>query len=101
MQYNSQIEQQVNTAGMSGGTGGSSADDRDAYFVEARVNSLLKKKRHRSVCSRECSKSVSTELQESWISYVMQGVVGPGGEPKPRKVLMSAEEFENYIEEYL
>ena len=35
MQYNSQIEQQVNTAGMSGGTGGSSADDRDAYFVEA------------------------------------------------------------------
>ncbi len=32
----SQIEQQVNTAGMSGGTGGSSADDRDAYFSGGR-----------------------------------------------------------------
>ena len=29
------------------------------------------------------------------------GVVGPEKGTKPRKVLMSAEEFENYIEEYL
>ena len=29
------------------------------------------------------------------------GVVGPEEGTKPRKVLMSAEEFENYIEEYL
>ena len=65
MQYNSQIEQQAPvvlrlTTGM--------------LILWRPVNSLLKKKRHRSVCSRECSKSVSTELQESWISYVMQGL---------------------------
>ena len=29
------------------------------------------------------------------------GVVGPEEGTKPRKVLMSMEEFENYVEEYL
>ena len=100
MQYNSQIEQQVNTAGMSGGTGGSSADDRDAYFVEAGKFIIEKEKASIGMLQR-MFKIGFNRAARIMDQLCDAGVVGPEEGTKPRKVLMSAEEFENYIEEYL
>ena len=100
MQYNSQIEQQVNTAGMSGGAGGSSADDRDAYFVEAGKFIIEKEKASIGMLQR-MFKIGFNRAARIMDQLCDAGVVGPEEGTKPRKVLMSAEEFENYIEEYL
>ena len=100
MQYNSQIEQQVNTAGMSGGTGGSSADDRDAYFVEAGKFIIEKEKASIGMLQR-MFKIGFNRAARIMDQLCDAGVVGPEEGTKPRKVLMSSEEFENYIEEYL
>ena len=100
MQYNSQIEQKVNTAGMSGGTGGSSADDRDAYFVEAGKFIIEKEKASIGMLQR-MFKIGFNRAARIMDQLCDAGVVGPEEGTKPRKVLMSAEEFENYIEEYL
>ena len=100
MQYNSQIEQQVNTAGMSGGTGGSSADDRDAYFVEAGKFIIEKEKASIGMLQR-MFKIGFNRAARIMDQLCDAGVVGPEEGTKPCKVLMSAEEFENYIEEYL
>ena len=100
MQYNSQIEQQVNTAGMSGGTGGSSAEDRDAYFVEAGKFIIEKEKASIGMLQR-MFKIGFNRAARIMDQLCDAGVVGPEEGTKPRKVLMSAEEFENYIEEYL
>ena len=96
MQYNSQIEQQVNTAGMSGGTGGSSADDRDAYFVEAGKFIIEKEKASIGMLQR-MFKIGFNRAARIMDQLCDAGVVGPEEGTKPRKVLMSAEEFENYI----
>ena len=54
------------------------------------VNLLLKKKRHRSVCFRECSKSDFNRAARIMDQLCDAGVVGPEEGTKPRKVLMSA-----------
>ena len=71
-QYNTQIEQQVNTVGMS--AGGTSSGMREMFISWMPVNLSLRKKRHRSVCSRECLRSDSTELPGLWTSCVMLGL---------------------------
>lgn len=67
VQYNQQIEQQVNspvTTGMSG-------DERDIHFEEA-GKFIIEKEKASLVCCRECLRLVSTERQESWISSATQ-----------------------------
>ena len=100
MQYNSQIEQQVNTAILSGGAGGSSSDDRDAYFVDAGKFIIEKEKASIGMLQR-MFKIGFNRAARIMDQLCDAGVVGPEEGTKPRKVLMSAEEFENYIEEYL
>lgn len=86
MQYNSQIEQQVNTAGMSGGTGGSSADDRDAYFVEAGKFIIEKEKASIGMLQR-MFKIGFNRAARIMDQLCDAGVVGPEEGTKPRKVL--------------
>ena len=47
---------------------------REMFISWMPVNLSLRKKRHRSVCSRECSRSDSTELPGLWTSCVMLGL---------------------------
>ncbi|MBU5481530.1 DNA translocase FtsK [Blautia sp. MSJ-19] len=98
-QYNSQIEQQVNTASAAGG-GASSGDDRDVYFVDAGKFIIEKEKASIGMLQR-MFKIGFNRAARIMDQLCDAGVVGPEEGTKPRKVLMSAEEFENYIEEYL
>ena len=99
-QYDSQVEQQVNTAGLSGGVGASSGDDRDVYFVDAGKFIIEKEKASIGMLQR-MFKIGFNRAARIMDQLCDAGVVGPEEGTKPRKVLMSAEEFENYIEEYL
>ena len=99
-QYDSQVEQQVNTAGLSGGAGAASGDDRDVYFVDAGKFIIEKEKASIGMLQR-MFKIGFNRAARIMDQLCDAGVVGPEEGTKPRKVLMSAEEFENYIEEYL
>ena len=68
VQYNQQIEQQVNspvTTGMSG-------DERDIHFEEAGKFIIEKEKASIGMLQRMFKNLVSTERQESWISSATQ-----------------------------
>lgn len=97
--YNAQIEQQVNTSSLSSGSA-SSGDDRDAYFVDAGKFIIEKEKASIGMLQR-MFKIGFNRAARIMDQLCDAGVVGPEEGTKPRKVLMSAEEFENYIEEYL
>ena len=67
--YNPQIEQQVNTISLSGGSSGGMMRMISTLWMQA--NSSLRKKELRSVCCRECSRSALTGQQGSWTSFLM------------------------------
>lgn len=98
VEYNTQIEQQVNTAILPGGASGS--DDRDVYFEEAGKFIIDKEKASIGMIQRmfkvgfNRAARIMDQLCEA-------GVVGPEEGTKPRKVLMTMEEFQNYIEEHV
>ncbi|MGI6071201.1 MAG: DNA translocase FtsK 4TM domain-containing protein [Blautia sp.] len=96
VEYNDEIEQKlkaVNTA-----AGGGVSDDRDAYFTDAGKFIIEKDKASIGMLQRmfkigfNRAARIMDQLSEA-------GVVGPEEGTKPRKVLMSMEEFENYVEE--
>lgn len=99
--YNSEIEEKVKSseASMGGGSGfTSSADDRDAYFMDAGRFIIEKEKGSIGMLQRNFkigfnrAARIMDQLEEA-------GVVGPEEGTKPRRVLMSMEEFEQYMEE--
>lgn len=96
--YDSSVEQQVNTSVLSGGHGGS--DERDTYFVEAGKFIIEKEKASIGMLQRmfkigfNRAARIMDQLAEA-------GVVGPEEGTKPRKVLMTMEEFEAYVDEYV
>ena len=96
--YNPQIEQQVNTISLSGGSSGGN-DENDIYFVDAGKFIIEKEKASIGMLQRmfkigfNRAARIMDQLSDA-------GVVGPEEGTKPRKVLMSMEEFENYIEEH-
>ncbi|MDO4275981.1 MAG: DNA translocase FtsK 4TM domain-containing protein [Eubacteriales bacterium] len=98
-EYNPQIEQQVNTASLSAG-GGSGAEERDIYFEEAGKFIIEKEKASIGMLQRmfkigfNRAARIMDQLSDA-------GVVGPEEGTKPRKVLMTMEEFQSYIEEVL
>lgn len=103
MEYSSTIEQQV--ADASSGSGGSSsdggaADDKDVYFADAARLLMDKEKASVSMLQRyfkigfNRAARIMDQLEEA-------GVVGPEEGTKPRKILMSPEEFAQYEEEVL
>lgn len=101
--YNEDIEKHVNTTSVSGASGSAPSggeDSRDVYFTEAGKFIIEKDKASIGMLQRmfkigfNRAARIMDQLAEA-------GVVGEEEGTKPRKVLMSMEEFEQYIEEYV
>ena len=101
VQYNEEITNHVNSTSVAAGgaaSGNSGADDRDAYFVDAGKFIIEKDKASIGMLQRvfkigfNRAARIMDQLAEA-------GVVGEEEGTKPRKVLMSMEQFEQYIEE--
>jgi len=100
--YSEEITNHLNNAGA--GIGGASAvnaaDERDLYFVDAGKFVIEKDKASIGMLQRvfkigfNRAARIMDQLAEA-------GVVGEEEGTKPRKVLMSMEQFEQYIDEYL
>lgn len=98
--YNSEIEEKIKTmqttGGMTGSAGGGS--DVDAYFVEAGRFVIEKDKASIGMLQRvfkigfNRAARIVDQLEDA-------GVVGAEEGTKPRRILMSMEQFENYVEE--
>ena len=96
--YNEEITNHVNTSNAV--AAGSSGDDRDVYFMDAAKFIIEKDKASIGMLQRvfkigfNRAARIMDQLAEA-------GVVGEEEGTKPRKVLMSMEQFEQYAEEYL
>ncbi len=100
--YDDQIVEKVKTmessGGGSGGGAGGGGPERDAYFEEAGKFIIDKDKASIGMLQRvfkigfNRAARIMDQLAEA-------GVVGEEEGTKPRKVLMSPEQFEQYIEE--
>lgn len=97
--YNTEIEEKMNSVSVASNSSGSIAgggDDRDAYFVEAGKFVIEKEKGSIGMLQRmfkigfNRAARIMDQLEEA-------GVVGPEEGTKPRKILMSMSEFEEYI----
>ena len=102
-EYSSAIEQQVADAASGAGISSqdaSAADDRDVYFADAAKLLIDKDKASVSMLQRyfkigfNRAARIMDQLEEA-------GVVGPEEGTKPRKIIMSLEEFAQYEEEVL
>ena len=77
---------------------GENGDDRDTYFIEAGKLIIEKEKASIGMLQRDFkigfnrAARIMDQLCEA-------GAVGPEEGTKPRKVLMSSEEFEQYLNE--
>ena len=100
--YNEEITKHINSAPAGGAPsfGGSDADDRDEYFIYAGKFVIESDKGSIGMLQRKFkigfnrAARIMDQLCEA-------GVVGEEEGTKPRKVLMSMEEFEQYIDEYV
>ncbi len=102
VQYNEDITNHINSAQTSsnGGFADAGADDRDEYFIYAGQFVIESDKGSIGMLQRKFkigfnrAARIMDQLAEA-------GVVGPEEGTKPRKVLMSMEQFEEYIDEYV
>lgn len=100
--YDPEIEEQIKNMGASSqsGANGSSGSELDSYFVDAGKFIIEKDKASIGMLQRvfkigfNRAARIMDQLAEA-------GVVGEEEGTKPRKVLMSMEQFEQYIEEYI
>ena len=103
--YRSDVEEKMNhlesgntTVGIDSGSG--MGDGRDSYFADAARLLIDKEKGSIGMLQRyfkigfNRAARIMDQLEEA-------GIVGPEEGTKPRRVLMSAEQFEQYEEEYL
>ena len=97
--YNAEVEEKVNTSESSIGNGSgftNTADDRDAYFADAGKFIIEKEKGSIGMLQRmfkigfNRAARIMDQLEEA-------GVVGPEEGTKPRRVLMSLEEFQQVL----
>ncbi len=98
VEYDAQIEKQVNTAGLSAMGAAGTGDDRDIYFEEAGKFIIEKEKASIGMLQR-MFKIGFNRAARIMDQLCDAGVVGPEEGTKPRKVLMTVEEFENVLEE--
>ena len=82
----------------SNGPGADESNGRDAYFIDAGRLIIDKDKASIGMLQR-VFKIGFNRAARIMDQLCDAGVVGPEEGTKPRKVLMSAEEFENYLEE--
>ena len=93
--YSSQIQQQVDTPVMPGAA--TDRDDRDIYFEEA--GKLIIEKERASIGMLQRMFKIGFNRAARIMDQLTDaGVVGPEEGTKPRKVLMSKEEFQSYID---
>lgn len=97
--YDSEIQKKIESTSLSSGPGNSGGgEDRDENFVDAGKFIIEKDKASIGMLQRmfkigfNRAARIMDQLSEA-------GVVGPEEGTKPRKVLMSMEQFENYLEE--
>lgn len=99
-EYNEEVAQKITSVQANESSGTSQANDRDEYFVEAGKFIIEKDKASIGMLQRvykigfNRAARIMDQLAEA-------GVVGPEEGTKPRKVLMSLEEFEQFIDEYV
>ena len=95
--YDKEVEEKINQVQ---GGGFSSGEEKDTYFMDAARFIIEKDKASIGMLQRmfkigfNRAARIMDQLSEA-------GVVGPEEGTKPRKVLMTMEEFENYVEESL
>lgn len=102
--YNREIEEKIKTmqssSGASGSSGAGNGSDTDAYFAEAAKFVIEKEKASIGMLQRvfkigfNRAARIVDQLEEA-------GVVGAEEGTKPRRILMSMEQFQNYMEEHL
>ena len=97
--YDSKIEQQMNNAVLTAG-GSSGGEERDIYFEQAGKFIIEKEKASIGMLQR-MYKIGFNRAARIMDQLCDAGVVGPEEGTKPRKVLMSMEEFQTYVEEHL
>lgn len=100
--YNAQINEQITNSAASSESGAavSGGNDRDDYFIEAGKFIIDKDKASIGMLQRiykigfNRAARIMDQLAEA-------GVVGPEEGTKPRKILMTMDEFEQYVDEYV
>ena len=98
VQYSSDIESKIAAAKTPDGA--SAAADRDVYFADAGRFIIEKDKASIGMLQR-VYKIGFNRAARIMDQLADAGVVGPEEGTKPRKVLMSAEEFEDFVENYV
>lgn len=101
VEYNEDITNQINSVHTGGGfSAGGAADERDEYFIYAGQFVIESDKGSIGMLQRKFkigfnrAARIMDQLAEA-------GVVGPEEGTKPRKILMSMEQFEEYVDEYV
>lgn len=100
--YSQEVVEHMNSSATGGNmmSGSDSASERDAYFVDA--GKLIIDKEKASIGMLQRMFKIGFNRAARIMDQLCEaGVVGPEEGTKPRKVLMSMEEFEHYIEEYI
>lgn len=99
-EYSDEVAGKIASAQITDNAGASGGSERDDYFVEAGKFIIDKDKASIGMLQRvykigfNRAARIMDQLAEA-------GVVGPEEGTKPRKILMSLEEFEEYVDEYL
>ncbi len=99
-EYNEEVANKITNAQAVESSPGSGANERDDYFIEAGKFIIDKDKASIGMLQRvykigfNRAARIMDQLAEA-------GVVGPEEGTKPRKILMSMEEFEQYADEYV
>lgn len=99
-EYNEDVANKISNAQAVDNSGSASANERDDYFIEAGKFIIDKDKASIGMLQRvykigfNRAARIMDQLAEA-------GVVGPEEGTKPRKILMSLEEFEQYVDEYI
>ncbi len=97
--YNDDIHEKINNAKLGDAAMAGGGEERDEYFAEAGKFIIEKDKASIGMLQRvykigfNRAARIMDQLAEA-------GVVGPEEGTKPRKILMSEEQFEQYLEEY-
>ena len=97
--YSEDIQEQIQSMGsVSGGGAGGSAAGRDEYFVEA--GRFIIEKDKASIGQLQRAFKIGFNRAARIMDQLYEaGVVGEEEGTKPRKILMSMEAFEQFIEE--
>ena len=100
VEYDEEIQSHVNNNAMAPSGSNSQTSDRDVYFVEAGKFIIDKDKASIGMLQR-VFKIGFNRAARIMDQLAQAGVVGEEEGTKPRKVLMSMEEFEQFIDEFV